>query len=633
MKLWSGNKLLPQGNSPLEYFQIYWDEYIYDLLDSSNSEIRMQSPRMLIHEIISEITYHHFKNTENIAYFKAKLGEWLKKDRIFKELFQQDVILSFSYFDSQHSLLLKELFIGILRRFNIERYFEKIFWDFVKFMEESPSLTYDNKQRINEYINLIIAEFKSEGFALEDIKGLPTQIENIAIEAGGHIIAAPDSFYELQESDFETKELYYNAIAKRIERRTISECLQGIINKFYCTPQEGFMLIRLTGLKGEIDTTIDGVHIYSPRNHKYITEEAISDIEKLNDKEYLNAAIPIESVGLFTSINYAKLKLVSVLEIVSLIYDTKVKIDYGRGNFVMVFNGKESGFHHNVTSDDERYQERTSLYKYEISIDGKEIEDGKDEIIKNYEAVHYPDSETTIKLSNAVHWCYKAKNASTDEEKLLNSWFALEGMMKVSDEVMHNLPIRKEDGVMKVVQYIVKATFSIRKFHNYWREAYAKILYSIQDKFLSFNLPEDLKKRAGLNLKSGDKYDTKSFFACISELEKTISHQMFKNELHEVADYYSSKKGFEEYTQQIENDILVIYRLRNLIAHNAVIPSESLTLYARKAYAICRYITRYFIDHRVNGNVTMDKMIIDISIKYLRFPASIEERIRELKGV
>ena len=107
MKLWSGNNMVLQGSTPLEYYQLYWEEYISDLLDPNNSEVIMQSPRMLIHEIISEITYHQFKNTENVAYYKTKLGEWLKKDRVFNELFKQDIVLSFTFFDAKHSLMLK----------------------------------------------------------------------------------------------------------------------------------------------------------------------------------------------------------------------------------------------------------------------------------------------------------------------------------------------------------------------------------------------------------------------------------------------------------------------------------------------------------------------------------------------
>lgn len=633
MKLWSGNNMVLQGNTPLEYCQVYWNEYIDDLLDSRNSEVVMESPHMLIGEIISEITYHQFKNSDNVSYYKTKLGEWLKRDKIFNKLFKQDIILSFDYFDAQHSLMLKEIYKGVLGKFNTERYFEKLFTDFVDFMESNPPLSYENKQRINEYVNLIIAEFKSEGFAIEDIKSLPSRIDDVAITTDGNVIAAADSFFELKETDYETKEKYHEAIAKRIESRTVSECLQGIINKFYCTPQEGYMLVRLMGLKGNIDTTIDDVHIYSPRSHKYITGTGVSDIEAISDKDYLNAAIPIESVGLHSSINYAKHKLSSVLEILSIVYNTKVKIDYGRGNFVIAINGNENGFYDTVDSDDERYQDRASFYRYAMSFDAKEIEDDKNELTKQYDAAHYPNSETTTKLSNAVHWCYKAKNATTDEDKLLYSWFALEGLMKVSEQVKHSLPIKKDDGVIKVVQYIAKAILSIQKFHDYWCEVYTKTLYSIQDEFLSFHLSEDLKKRAGLNLNYGDKYDTKSFFACILELEEAISHQLFKNELHEVSEYYSSKKGFEDYARQIENDILVIYRLRNLIAHNAVIPSESLMLYSRKAYAICRYIIRYFIGSRTNRDVSIEKMIIDASIRYLRFSSSIEEKICELKGI
>lgn len=633
MKIWIKHRFINQGETPLKYLQLYWYEYIQDLLDINNSAVRLEGPRMLIHEILSEITYNALRNSDNISYFRAKLGGWLKKDSVFKRMFGSDVNLSFKYLEPKNKLLLQELFGNILRDFSTKRYFEQLFEDFVVFMEKKRDLTYENKMQINLYAELLIAEFQSEGFALEDIKGVLTDIDGVVIAEGGTVIAAAESFYELNRADYESKEVYYEAIKERIANRTIAECLEGVIKKFYHNPIKGFMLIRLTGLKGNIDTTIDGVHIYSPRNYKYLTDFCISDIEKIDEKiNFLNAAIPIQSIGLNSSIAYAKSKLVSVIEILSLIYETDVKIDYGRGNFVIVVDGKESGSTHCMTTDDERYIDKVKFYNYVSSMDASEIEEDKDYIIKHYKAAHYPLSETSTRLTNAVHWCYKAQTAATDEEKLLHSWFAMEGMMKVSQEVMHSLPLKKEDGVMKVIQYIASAILSITYFHNHWCEVYSKLLYTVNQSCNCFELSDDLLQRAYLNLKKGDKYNIKAFLACIPELEDAVSHHLLKNELHEVGLFYCSKEGFEAYLKQVQADILVVYRLRNLIAHNAVIPAESLKLYSRKAYVMCRSLVKYFIAYREKGEITMGKMIINTSLKYLRFDESFNEELKKMTG-
>ncbi len=69
---------------PIQYFQWYWIDYINALLDKNNIDTCMESPRMLLNEILSEIQYNKFRNADNIKIFQTKLSDWKKKISIKK---------------------------------------------------------------------------------------------------------------------------------------------------------------------------------------------------------------------------------------------------------------------------------------------------------------------------------------------------------------------------------------------------------------------------------------------------------------------------------------------------------------------------------------------------------------------
>ena len=60
-----------QCKNLIQYFQWYWTNYIDTLLDRGNVDVRLDSPRILLHEIISEIEYNKFQNPKNIKYFQG----------------------------------------------------------------------------------------------------------------------------------------------------------------------------------------------------------------------------------------------------------------------------------------------------------------------------------------------------------------------------------------------------------------------------------------------------------------------------------------------------------------------------------------------------------------------------------
>ena len=61
-----------QETKPMEYFQLYWADYVATLVAKDYDDVHLDSPRMLLYEIISEIQYNKFKNKENIDYFRQQ---------------------------------------------------------------------------------------------------------------------------------------------------------------------------------------------------------------------------------------------------------------------------------------------------------------------------------------------------------------------------------------------------------------------------------------------------------------------------------------------------------------------------------------------------------------------------------
>lgn len=81
-----------------------------------------------------------------------------------------------------------------------------------------------------------------------------------------------------------------------------------------------------------------------------------------------------------------------------------------------------------------------------------------------------------------------------------------------------------------------------------------------------------------------------------------------------VASALCKTTDFNTDIKTISNDLLMIYRVRNLIVHNAVMIEPTMNLYARKTYAMARYITTYIMDRYVDGE-KLEDILVGIVVK------------------
>lgn len=619
--------------TPIEYWDKYWRYFTEKIGEKDNYEFTLDSPRFLIDNIISEIEYNGLKNKDNSKIFRAQLGEWNKKDAVFNKLFHNKVaILQQKWSDSTYKYILS-ICKQIKAEFNTGIYFDRLLEQLVSTINDAQTLDYDTKKEINKYTELIISEFIANGFVIDDIKSIQYNIPGIIRDESGAVLRAINTYKGLIRENFSNDESYYKAIEDYIENRTIKERISILRDYYYIEPKDCFVLFRLTGIKGDTDCMIDDINIYAPHLKQYIAETPTSSkIEQTtSDRKYINAAIPVKHKMLHSSVAFASQKLDRIIDLLSLTYNTSTPIKYDHKDISIVENGTVICGFISIIIDENKSFKQQEFITYMESLDVSNVENDIAKIGERFTAINKNQTCDTSKLATAAHWYQKGMYVQNPEDKLLFHWIAIESLLKTDVAVRCNITGHKDTNLLQAVQKIAASILVKRFFHNYCFYTYININYQTKlcDNYL--DIPDDVIKKASLNMEAGDKVHINKFFHHIKDIEENINDEILKTKLHELDSFYKNIDGIKNKKKEIFNDIVLIYRLRNLIAHNAVYPRYLIDIYANKIQYISGNIIRFLIEINRTSNRGIDGILIDISSKYDEFILNIDNEILKLK--
>lgn len=421
MRLYFSNRFCNQGDTPEDYFSIYWQDYVERLIDKNETEVSIDSPRLILQELSSEIQYNGLRNKENTEYYKAVLGRWLKEDKVFHKLCSELACFALKNFSAQNSKTLLLLCQKMIDAMNTNEYFDKVCEECNSYIEAQTDLNVENKSNIRRYVHILVYEMISADLALKDI-----------LQCG-------------------------------------KEGISGILNFFNSTPEDAIAIVRLIGLRGELDERLGDVHIYNPKIHRYIIDREMSftKIEECpHDPEVVNAAVPIKFKGVETARLQVKKKLFNLLELLALQFSTKTQIYFDNSNFAVIVDGRERGASFSIDPGNGVKTPQMALLENSRSLDADEVIGNKDFLAERFSKTYNSNDELSKRLQNAVHWCYEAEYNTKYEEQLLHSWYAMEGLLKVSNETKGNLFLNSDDGVIKVIQRVVSSAMGL------WHEIY-----------------------------------------------------------------------------------------------------------------------------------------------------------------
>lgn len=629
---------LPYKNL-LSYWQHYWNHCLEKLADKDNVSFKMLGPRMLMQDIIDEIEGHGLSNPDNIDYFKRQIGELDKKDEVFRYLCHPMVACLLQRLGNKTNrdssiLLCKK----ILNRLAVKRYFTLLVDWLAEAIDNTAESNYESRKKINEITHLVISEFIAEGFVPDEIKRYATDIPGVAIAEGGVVLVAPTEFDSLKAADFESEEEYYKAVYERIKNRNAHQSLEVLKYYYYITPREAFFIVRLNGLKGQIDDHIGDINIYSPKVKRYIKDgHSLSKVEEVTeDRDSVNAAIPIDFTSIEQAKVYARAKLEEVLDIMTLTYRTQAPITIATNRYSVVADGEEISMSVSVKGNDPQLFDRDEMMRYFDALDLTELKgDGFKFLTDKHEVVEMGQGVLRRRLKNAARWYSKAIAADKDVDVLLYSWFAIEGLLKVGNQTQTEMADKNKDvNSLNVIQEFVTSIICKSYFQSYLRETYRIFLYhtNLNGMYNNYyDLKDDVIDKAGLNLKAGDHYKDGAFLSAVTDLTACINDDIVRDELAEMQAFYQSDEGIKAKASHIKDDLLMIYRLRNMIVHNAALSSVNISFYAREAIYIAQRVIRYVIDH-IGGNKTIEEIVLGAKLDYQVFMQNFDEELNKLKN-
>ena len=629
---------LPYKNL-LSYWQHYWSHCLEKLADKDNVSFKMLGPRMLMQDIIDEIEGHGLSNPDNIDYFKRQIGELDKKDEVFRYLCHPMVACLLQRLGDKTNrdssiLLCKK----ILNRLAVKRYFTLLVDWLAEAIDNTAESNYESRKKINEITHLVISEFIAEGFVPDEIKRYATDIPGVAIAEGGVVLVAPTEFDSLKAADFESEEEYYKAVYERIKNRNAHQSLEVLKYYYYITPREAFFIVRLNGLKGQIDDHIGDINIYSPKVKRYIKDgHSLSKVEEVTeDRDSVNAAIPIDFTSIEQAKVYARAKLEEVLDIMTLTYRTQAPITIATNRYSVVADGEEISMSVSVKGNDPQLFDRDEMMRYFDALDLTELKgDGFKFLTDKHEVVEMGQGVLRRRLKNAARWYSKAIAADKEVDVLLYSWFAIEGLLKVGNQTQTEMADKNKDvNSLNVIQEFVTSIICKSYFQSYLRETYRIFLYhtNLNGMYNNYyDLKDDVIDKAGLNLKAGDHYKDGAFLSAVTDLTACINDDIVRDELAEMQAFYQSDEGIKAKASHIKDDLLMIYRLRNMIVHNAALSSVNISFYAREAIYIAQRVIRYVIDH-IGGDKTIEEIVLGAKLDYQVFMQSFDEELNKLKN-
>lgn len=613
-------------DTPLKFWLKYWDHRIKELCDLDDYGIQLNSPHFLLSEIISEIEHNDFANKDNRSLFKELLGRILKLDCAFSELYKVETGVALKNWDNS-PLVVKTILEKILLSMNEHHYLNQIVDKLQCILEIEQKLNENIKNEICLYTDLFIQELVCLGVNIEDVSSLIKE-DTVLMAEGCNVIICEDSFYELQRKDFASEEEYHKAVSVRYKFRSAKEYISNILTHFHKEAKNGHVILRLLGVKGSISYHFQDVHLYSIDMATYLPKECLNEIEKPDSYQYVNVAVKVKHKFLNTSINYARQRVESLLDYLSFNIRSKDKLSISKQFAAIVVDGQVCGSHHSVEDDVNHMRQHRDLMAFDLTSYGDNINVWLKEFTENSDI----SNNTFKEISKSTHWYIKAKCATKFEDKLLYSWIALESILKVSNSIRVNIN-PKDSSIINVAKVICSSVMARNKFYSYANNMYTHLVMTTQQFNNYYGFTSKTIESAKLNIQPGDKIELTKFFVELPRLIAEINDEIFKRDLIALQSFYEDKKCIIDFKSLVSDDVTLIYRLRNMIVHNAVCPEFIIKLYAYKAQFISGSLIQAVRYHYNKYGMDIGNTLMKIYSEYQILESNISSEIKRLKGV
>lgn len=611
--------------SIVDYWQRYWLNRTQELLKAEQFNNLAKSPRILIEDILSELKYNGFKNEDNRNLFRTELEEW-RKEPVFKSLFNKECGSILSIWGSK--LIVTSICNSIISKMDKGTYFRAVIKKLTECLESPNDFSYQNKLLIHKYSDICIVELLSKGYDLEDIHNAIIH-PSVIMGEGFSVVLAPDELCGYKCSDYHSVKEYHKALSNYFAALSVEDKV-NIINLHYEKEEkDAIVLVRLTGIKGEIDTFIDDINIYSLNKRQYIKDDINNNIETSNNNyKLINAAIPVKYKSEISSKNCAINKLKKILALLEIRLGTDKPISFSYDDITIVQDGKIlCQFNVSLLTPNIDNEFSKTLSYYEISRYCLDISN-LSQHLSTSKALSNADF---LRLNNAAQWIQKAKSSEMFSDRLLYSWIAIESLIKLNKEYKEELSEKqKSDSTATIAKKVIAPIVVHNTFNYYSHYIFDLLRWNFKYNQNRYGISETVKNELYKN-ENEQGIPIVNLFSSLDKLKAEVKEESFINELERFEKFYNrDASGMKEYKTSILFELTMIYRLRNMIMHNAVYSIYQINYYGNRALFFACSLLNAILTISVTNQLSISDTIIKIVSDGVVFDNNMIERIENL---
>lgn len=609
-----------------EFWINQW-EYLIKNFSSKTYGLSMYSPHILIDDIITEINENNFKNKDNRKFFYKKLNDYFKNDEVIKTNFNSIFKLLRANFETDKIQLLLHTCLKIKSEFQKGVYFDKNLELLNLLICNNDEINSINSEKIKFLSQVLIVEFIKKGYVLEDIKDFAKNVldgfQMLKFDKT-EILSTKFPHDIVSENNNETDEYYYK-IRESINNLNLNDRIRALSRYYYKDSEIVEYLFVVEGLKGSVDIKIGNVTLYSLDKKKIIendkyNEENILEKSTKETHNFIQAAVEVDYLMPKSSLAIAINKLENILDLITCHYNLKTPLEIDTSRYIIVKNGRS------ITSTFSR-KKNDNFIKYHDSLNLNENALSLEKLI-NFDNIFQSKESMTLAISrivNAVHWYSKAEQSTREEDKMLNYWIAIENLFNYEFDIKDDILKNNKTKIQLIQEIISSSHIFIFKYQYGWE------FFNIYSHLILNNkrpdIPQDLINKSGLSCE-GYIY-LKDFVNSLEDLIRYEKDILYSQEMENILKFYTENKfaldTINSQIELIEDDILMIYRFRNLIVHNAHFDNALLPYYVLKIRNYSGYLIRNLLPKLNENNSTLSKEMINFYIEKEIFLKKLEE--------
>lgn len=562
------------------YFFDYWED-LWTGISSKRDLLTSFNPRVVIRELLDEITLNKVNNNANEAFFKRTLGNYLKSDpgssrrlKIYLQMILKEMDLT-----KTRPHYLPKLCHSALKVFEDYEYFEDCLTSFFELIE-AKEFNSDKKDKIRQIVNHLIVEFREIGYTDKEIHRFPGNIFSNIKYPNDSLRPYWDFPHEIPFKNYDDKkelEIYRRKLEDLQLGLTETDRINAILTIAKKNNRSINYIFQVFGMANISELKIAGTLFYYPQSKRLMIPDTTLDPENIfevfgtKDECPINASVTVRTISSNSGEMNARSKVEKSFGICRRVMDGNSRLRLSRNYLTLDVDGKILSYspskHQN--DDDDPKKQFSKGISFQDKLD----------IVEKARSI----AETNgwgKKFDESCYWLRRAEESESYVDKLLSYWICIETLCAKNERNVSNWFETKanlKETDIYLIKQVVGKLYAVGKCYEQAQMVYHHLSWLIKcPPFIKTNnicIPNILIKNAQLDAKEGEEVLLKNIIIYAEEIKNNLPEGLLlRDQLDELHSFYTDNKialtVLQNHLQNTQDELAFIYRMRNKIAHD-----------------------------------------------------------------